>query len=324
MISGFDVKDQALGTGDTLAYTFDFKIYDPTDLLIWVQDGSGNVVEQVRGDDTTYLAGLAFDSLNGGGTVTLAAFLPDTYVITFMLAPDAPDQPSDFPDKGSFSLSALEGALDFLASCIQRVSWLATRAAVMHDLDDLSSFDPTLPLGIGNNPGGVVSVKADGSGFEIIITTATIAAAQGYASTAQAAQNAAASSATAAAASATAAAASAAASQSGVTPFGTPAAPENVLAANGVTFTPANQEEVHWIQGNAGNVVVTANPQINTAGVAKGQRIYLYGANDAQTVKFTNGNGLSLNGDCILGQEDCLGLLFNGTQWSELFRRSAT
>ena len=78
MIQGFDVKEQVLGTGDTLVYTFGFKIFELSDLLIYVQDGSGNIVEEIRGDDTSFLSGVVFDPINGGGTVTLLAFLTDT------------------------------------------------------------------------------------------------------------------------------------------------------------------------------------------------------------------------------------------------------
>lgn len=324
MIQGFDVKDQALGTGDNNVYSFDFKIYDPTHLLIWVTDGSGAIQQKIRGDDVTFLQSLTFDPDDGGGSVTLVSNLPDTWQLLFILAPDTPDQPTSFPNKGSFSFDVLEGALDFLSSQIQRVAYLAQRAMVLHDLDDIDSFDPTLPPGMANAVGGILSVKEDGSGFEIVLTAGTIALAQANATLAQASQAAAASSASAAAASAVAAAASAAGAQSGLIPYGTPGAPENIIGANGIIFHPANQEEAHWVQGNAGlPVTVTANPQI-TAGTSQGQRIYIYGANDTGTLKLTNGNGLSLNGDCTLGQEDCLGLMWNGTQWSEMFRRSAT
>lgn len=322
MIEGFDVKDQALGTGDNNVYTFDFKIYDPTDLLIYVQDGSGNIVEKIRGDDTSYLQGLVFDTDEGGGTLTLAADLPDTFVLTMLLAPDLPDQPTAFPDKTSFTLNILEGALDFLASAIQRAAYLAQRAVVLHDLDDITAFDPTLPLGIGNEPGGIISVKSDGSGFEVVVTTGMIASAQAYATMAAASATAAASSATSAAASAVAAAAAAAAAQSGVFPYGLPAAPLNIVAANGIV-PHGNLEEAQWIQGSGASITISANPQISP-GSAVGQRLYLFGANDAQTVKITNGNGVSLNGDCTLGQEDCLALMWNGTNWSEMSRRSAT
>jgi hypothetical protein len=166
MIEGFDVKEQVLGTGDQSVYTFEFKIFDKTDLLIYVQDASGDIVQEVRGDDTTFLASVTFDSIKGGGSVGLLADLTDEYVMTMFLAPDAPDQPASFPNKKSFTLPDIEGALDFLATLIQRVAWLSQRSVKMHDLDDIDFFDPTLPPNPAGNPGAVLAVKEDGTGFE--------------------------------------------------------------------------------------------------------------------------------------------------------------
>lgn len=325
MIEGFDVKDVALGTGDSSVYTFDFKIYKLTDLLIWIQDASGAIVSEVRGDDTTILSSVVFDSDEGGGTITLVSDLTQDYVMTMLLAIDDPDQPFPFGDKGAFDLNVIEGALDYFASSIQSVMRRALRAVVVHDLDDLDLFNPTLPLGIGANPGGVVSVKSDGSGFEIVITTGSIAAAQGYAANALASQNAAATSAAASATSAAQAAASAAAAQSGIFPYGTAAAPLTKDGSVAVPFNdPTHQEEMTFLQGSgAGTTVMAVNPQIAN-GTAIGQRVYLVGCNDAQVLKFVNGNGLLLNGDCPLAQDDVLGLFWNGTKWCEMFRRSAT
>ena len=169
MIQGFDVKEQWLGTGDTVAYNFDFKISTLDDLLIYVTDTTGiNIVEQVRGSDDVFLSGVTFDPVNGGGTITLVTALPINYVMTIFLAPDLPDQPSSFSDKVSFSLSAIEGALDYIVKAIQRVSWLAKRGVVMHDLDDIDVFNPTLPQNIAASIGNVMAVNAAGTGWNMI------------------------------------------------------------------------------------------------------------------------------------------------------------
>lgn len=168
MIEGFDVKEQALGQGDSNVFTFDFKIFSLTDLLIYIQNTSGTIVQKIRGDDTSFISGVTFDSAAGGGTVTLIDNLTDEYTITMMLANDLPAQPSSFPNKGAFTLDALEAALDYLAAALQRVAWVSQRSMRMHDLDDIDSFDPTLPQNIANYPGGIIAVKLDGSGFEIL------------------------------------------------------------------------------------------------------------------------------------------------------------
>jgi hypothetical protein len=73
-------------------------------------------------------------------------------------------------------------------------------------LDDITTFDPTLPPKIVLNPGGIFSVKSDGTGFEFVVTTGMIAAAAANAAAAAASAAAALVSQNAAAASAGAAA----------------------------------------------------------------------------------------------------------------------
>lgn len=168
MVQGFNIKEQALGDGINNTFTFDFKIFKATSLLIYIQDAAGNILQKFRGDNTDYLSSAVFDSIKGGGSITLVTTPLEDYVITMFSASDAPDQPTSFGNKTSFSLPAIEGALDFLASCIQRVSFLAKRSMRMHDLDDTDNFDPTLPPNIANYPGGIIAVKLDRSGFEVL------------------------------------------------------------------------------------------------------------------------------------------------------------
>lgn len=162
-IEGFDYKEQYQGTGDTTAYSFSFYITDPSHLLIYIQDQFGNIVVATTGADPTWVSSV--DTENG--ILNLAAVLQNAYTLTMLLANDEPDQPTDFPNKQSFTLDVIEGALDYLAACIQRVAYLAQRSAKLHDLDDVDSFDPTLPLGLGNFPGGLLQVNDAGSGFQI-------------------------------------------------------------------------------------------------------------------------------------------------------------
>lgn len=169
MIQGFNVKEQALGTGLDNTFTFDFKIFRATSLLIYIQDASGVILHKFRGDDTDYLSSVVFDSIKGGGSITLIDMPLEDYIITMFSAMDLPDQPTAFPNKGSLTMSAIEGALDYLASGIQRLSFLAKRGMRMHDLDDTDSFDPTLPANIANYPGGILAIKLDGSGFEVLV-----------------------------------------------------------------------------------------------------------------------------------------------------------
>lgn len=315
----YDIKEVYLGTGDTSSYDFDFKIEDPTQLLIIEDDGMGNELNRVRGDDNVFLSGVVFDAIEGGGTVTLAADLIDTHVLTMLLANDAPTQPTTFGNKMSFTLQAFEMAMDFITGAVQRLAYLAQRSVKLHDLDDSDNIDPTLPQGVANNPGATIAINSDGTGLAFGATLGQIAAANGYATMAAASANASAASATAAAASAVAAAASAAQAAAGAIVYGTRASPLNITASGGIT-SHGTQSEMQLLHGSPGAVVISANPQISP-GTMIGQTLMLCGADDTNTVTLTNGNGLSMNGDIILGLDDVIMYFWDTVNWIEMFRR---
>jgi hypothetical protein len=173
-IQGFDYKDQFLGTGDTSVYTFDFKIYDPSHLHIYVQDSLGNIINDTDGNDPTLIAGVTFDSINGGGTITLANNLGNQFTMTILLANDYPDQPTDFPDKNSFTLDVIDGALDFITSWGQRAAYLAQRALRLHDLDDVDGFDMRLPFNAAANADCFLQINDAGNGFAFGPTSASL------------------------------------------------------------------------------------------------------------------------------------------------------
>jgi hypothetical protein len=171
-IQGFDYQEQYIGTGDTSAYDFSFKIFDPSELRIYIQDQLGNILaDNIDGDDTTWLTGVTFDSIEGGGTVNLNGFLGTNFVLTIFLANDAPDQPSSFPNKFSFTLVAVESAFDFLATCVQRIAMLAQRSIRLHDLDDVTAWDMRLPINLYENPLAILTINANGTGFALGPTT---------------------------------------------------------------------------------------------------------------------------------------------------------
>lgn len=170
-ITGFGYKEQWIGTGDTTDYTFDFKIYANSHLYFYLQDQFGNIVAQFTGDDINYLAGVTFDPVDGGGTISLAAVLQNQFVLTMFLANDFPDQPTSFPNKLSFTLEAIENALDFITAWGQRIAYLAQRSIRLHDLDDIDNFDMRLPQNLSANPGGIIEINDAGTGFKIGLST---------------------------------------------------------------------------------------------------------------------------------------------------------
>lgn len=75
-----------------------------------------------------------------------------------------------------------------------------------------------------------------------------------------------------------------------------------------------------YLQGSGGvEVDITAVPQIQ-AGAFDGQQLQLVGRDDANTVLFQDGDGLSLNGDASLGEDMVLTLSWDGTNWVEISR----
>lgn len=101
---------------------------------------------------------------------------------------------------------------------------------------------------------------------------------------------------------------------------GSRASPTAVTAGGGVTFSGSNYDNVAFIQGSGGAVTVTANPQI-AAGSSVGQKLLLIGRSATNTVTIADGTGLSLNGTAVLGLDSIIGLIWDGTNWAESFRR---
>lgn len=230
-IEGFDYKEQWIGTDDISAYDFSFKIFKSSQLRFYIQDYLGNILaDNLDGTDTTWLSNVTFDTIKGGGTVYLVSPLPANFTFAVYLANDAPDQPTLFASKASFSMEIIEGALDYLAAALQRVAFLAQRSIRLHDLDDIGQWDTRLPVNLSAFPLAILTINANGTGFALGPTTtvlnqlvaqaaASALAAAGSelnaansANNAQASANAAASSANSAELSAIASAASAAAS----------------------------------------------------------------------------------------------------------------
>lgn len=78
-------------------------------------------------------------------------------------------------------------------------------------------------------------------------------------------------------------------------------------------------DQVLFVQGDGGAVNVTANPQIEAHEVV-GAILTLVGMDDTKPLTFEDGDGLSLNGDAELGENDILELLWCGDRYIELGR----
>lgn len=88
-----------------------------------------------------------------------------------------------------------------------------------------------------------------------------------------------------------------------------------------VALTPSKNipEQTHFIQGSAGAVDVSANPQI-AKGTRVGQKLRLIGGSSTNTVKYDNGTGLVLESSYTMGDGSLLALFWNGSNWVEEYR----
>jgi len=98
-------KETFVGAGNLAVYTFNFKIEALAQLLVIEVDDNGVETQRVLGTDTSvYLSGVVFDSVEGGGTVTLLANLPTDFTLILLQANDLPTQTFEFRNKTSFTL----------------------------------------------------------------------------------------------------------------------------------------------------------------------------------------------------------------------------
>ena len=104
---------------------------------------------------------------------------------------------------------------------------------------------------------------------------------------------------------------------------GSVASPSTITAAGGITYTQSNGErQLFYLVGDTTTGTdITANPQI-TAGTstANNLEIIIMGTDDDKSVVLDDGNGLSLEGQMILRNKSAIGLLWNGSTWTEMFR----
>lgn len=104
---------------------------------------------------------------------------------------------------------------------------------------------------------------------------------------------------------------------------GTSAAPYACVAGTSIAHGLANTQQdcLMYVNTASGEVDMTANPQI-AAGNKEGQLLILIGTSDTNYPKLEDGNGLSLNGECLLKNGVALTLVWDNTAsvWNEVTR----
>lgn len=84
-------------------------------------------------------------------------------------------------------------------------------------------------------------------------------------------------------------------------------------------ITPAlGVKSVVFVVGNGGAVTITASPPITTTGMIVGQELKICGTDNTNTVTYTNSVNLVLTGSATLGKDQCLDLMFAGTDGTNL------
>ena len=165
--STFNVREEYVGTGALNVYTFDFKIASLAHLMIIQTTDLLVETFRVLGDDVINLTSVDFDPIDGGGTVTLVANVPNNHHLFILMANDEPLQESEFKNKADFTLKRFEDALDVVAGAVQRLAYLMKRAPkVPESVLDVENFDGELASPL--IPNYIIAVNAAGTGYELV------------------------------------------------------------------------------------------------------------------------------------------------------------
>lgn len=195
------------GNGSNTDFTVPFELLKDTDLVIILRDETVPLVPVL----TTLLFGIHYSFLGQNipaGIICTGVRLGTPPTVTQKLIVKrvlVQEQPLDFNANSAFPVDANEEALDREVMRTQQVQEQLNRSMKLPETANESTFDPTLPEGLGLSPGATIAVKGDSTGFELGPTVSAIAGAAASAAAAAASATAADSSADSAEASATAA-----------------------------------------------------------------------------------------------------------------------
>lgn len=83
-------------------------------------------------------------------------------------------------------------------------------------------------------------------------------------------------------------------------------------------YTGLGSKTVAFVVGNGGAITITASPPITTTGMIVGQELRVCGTSNTNTVTYNNSVNLVLNGSATLGKDQCLNLMYAGTDGTNL------
>jgi hypothetical protein len=206
-------RNNYTGNGAVSTYSYTFKIFEESDLLVTVRNTLDVETTLVLTTDYT----VAGEGLTAGGSISLvnsgqawltAGKLTTGYVISIRRVRPL-TQETDIRNQGSFFPETHEDAFDHLVMIGQQHQDEIDRSIKLAESIDPADFDPTMPSTIVGQDGVSIITNPAGDGFIEGPTADEIDAAQGYATAASNSATASAASASASAASAVSAAASA-------------------------------------------------------------------------------------------------------------------
>lgn len=104
---------------------------------------------------------------------------------------------------------------------------------------------------------------------------------------------------------------------------GTLAAPQSCAVGDSIAhnLTSSKFFGMCFVDGDGGAINLTSNPQVAVP-TAIGQELTIVGTDDTNTLQLDNGDGLELNGPCILGAKSMITLkALSLTTWTEKSRQ---
>lgn len=167
-----------LGNGAAVAFTFAFKVFATTDLVVVRTDLTG--VETTLVLTTDYTVALNADqNTNPGGTVTLPSALPTNHKLTITSAVPML-QAVELTNQGGFYPSVINAALDRLTIFAQELAEKVSRS-LKFGISTPAGTNPNLPAPV---PYSLIGWNAQGDGFQNTDPTYSTALSTDLASTA--------------------------------------------------------------------------------------------------------------------------------------------
>ncbi len=303
-ISSTTNKVNYTGNGSTDTYTYPFKIFSETDLIVTEKlISTGAETPLVLNTDYT----VTDVGETSGGTIVLdAGNLPSTKKI-YIRRKLTLVQSADIRNLGVYYASSHEDVFDKLIMMLQQIQFLCDQSIKLPETIT-SGFNTTLPNDVATANRSLV-INEDGDGFELGPTTEEISNAQTYAETALSAVE-----------------------DATTLVWGTTASPKSIISGTGIVggtlISTTRATQLIFVEGSsAGENDISVNPQIEAHTVV-GAKLRIVGANTSNFILLENGNGLYLNGPWRSAENDgsgtyynnCIELFWNGSVWHEQSR----